>query len=317
MAEKLRGLYSILATPFDSQGRIDEESLRSLVNFELKAGVNGITILGILGEVLRLSDSERLEVTKTVINEVSGQVPVVSGTGATGTDLAIMYSKEAEELGANAVMVAPPRLMKPNDDALVRYYSAISEQINIPIVVQDEPITYPVYMSPPLIARLSEIDGVKYLKLEDPPTPMKISQIRGLVGEKLGIFGGLGGLYAYEELCRGAIGIMTGFAYPEILVGVCNAFSHGNFDVASQLFYRALPLIRYEAQPVVSLAIRKEIFKKRGLIKHATLRGPATNLDAKSLKEIDELIAATKIDELIAESRKIVKNYKRLEPEKS
>ena len=92
MAEKLRGLYSILATPFDSQGRIDEESLRSLVNFELEAGVNGITILGILGEVLRLSDSERLEVTKTVINEVSGQVPVVSGTGATGTDLAIMYS---------------------------------------------------------------------------------------------------------------------------------------------------------------------------------------------------------------------------------
>ncbi len=302
MVAKLRGIYAILATPFDSGKKIDEKSLRSLVDFEIKAGVNGITILGILGEVLRLSDAERSEITRTVIDQVRGRVPVVSGTGAPGTDLAIMYSKEAEELGADAVMVGPPRLAKQNDDAIVSYYSEIATEIDIPIVVQDEPVTYQVQMPPKLIARLSEIERVEYIKLEDPPTPVKISQIRNLIGDKLGLFGALGGLYAFEELSRGAVGVMTGFAYPEILVRVFQAFSEGKREVARNLFYRALPLITYEAQPMVSLAIRKEIFRKRGIIKDSTMREPAAKLDPESLKEIDELVAGTNVKELLAAS---------------
>ncbi len=302
MVAKLRGICAILATPFDSGKKIDEKSLRSLVDFEIKAGVNGITILGILGEVLRLSDAERSEITRIVVDQVRGRVPVVSGTGAPGTDLAIMYSKEAEELGADAVMVGPPRLAKQNDDAIVNYYSEIAKQIDIPIMVQDEPVTYQVQMPPKLIVRLSEIEGVEYVKLEDPPTPIKISQIRSLIGDKLGLFGALGGLYAFEELSRGAVGIMTGFAYPEILVRVFQAFSEGKREVARDLFYRALPLITYEAQPMVSLAIRKEIFRKRGIIKDSTMREPATKLDPESLKEIDELVAGTNVNELLARS---------------
>jgi 4-hydroxy-tetrahydrodipicolinate synthase len=290
-----------MATPFDSQKKVDVKSLRSLVCSELKAKVHGITILGVLGEVLRLSDAERTEITKQVIREVGGRVPVVSGTGATGTDLAVMYSKEAEELGADAVMVAPPRLAKPDDGTIVNYYREIAKEISIPIVVQDEPMTYPVNMSPKLIAELSKIEGIDYLKAEDPPTPMKISQIRKLTGEDFGIFGGLGGLYAFEELSRGAVGVMTGFAYPEVLVRVYEEFSNGRRDVARQLFYRALPLIRYEAQPSVGLAIRKEILKRRGFINETTMRDPAPKLDVESLKEIDELLAATHIAEMPSE----------------
>jgi len=307
VATKLRGIYSILATPFDPQKNIDEKSLRSLVDFEIKAGVHGITILGILGEVLRLSDAERHEVTRIVIDQVHERVPVVSGTGATGTDLAIMYSKKAEELGANAVMIAPPKLSKPNDDALVKYYSDIAKEIDLPIVVQDEPVTYSVHMSPKLIARLSDIERVQYLKLEDPPTPVKISQIQSLVRDKLGIFGGLGGLYAFEELCRGAVGIMTGFAYPEVLVSVAEAFSQGRREVARDLFYRVLPLIRYEAQPTVSLAIRKEIFKKRGIITDSTMRDPSPKLDADSLAELDDILTAMKMSQLFKASEKTMK----------
>ena len=305
MSAKLHGMCAIVATPFDSQRKIDEKSLRSLISFEIRTGVHGITILGVLGEVLRLSDAERREVTTIAVDELRGRVPLVSGTGATGTDLAIMYSKEAEELGADAVMVAPPRLAKQNDDALVKYYSDIAKEIDIPIVVQDEPMTYPVHMSPKLIARFSEIEGTAYIKLEDPPTPVKISQIRAAIGDRLGVFGGLGGLYAFEELSRGAIGIMTGFAYPEILVSVYEAFSQGKRDVARDLFYRALPLIRYEAQPIVSLAVRKEIFRKRGIIKDSTMREPASKLDAESLREIDEILTGVRVNELLAASKKI------------
>jgi 4-hydroxy-tetrahydrodipicolinate synthase len=260
------------------------------VEFEIKAGVSGITILGILGEVHRLSDEERLLVTELVIKQAGGRVPVVSGTGSSGTDLAIKYSQDAVRLGVDAVMVAPPRLLKPNDEAIYRYYKDVADTVNVPIVIQDEPVTYGIHFSPSLIARLSEIERIRYLKLEDAPTPFKITQIRKLIDDRLGIFGGMGGLYAYEELSRGACGIMTGFAYPELLTEVYAAFKKGNREEARKLFYYALPIIRYEAQPGINLAIRKEILKRRGVMKSATLRDPATNLDEQGLRELVELI---------------------------
>lgn len=307
MNTKLHGMCAILATPFDSEKRIDENSLRSLVDFEIEAGVHGITILGVLGEVLRLSDEERREVTKIVIDQVNHRVPVVSGTGANGTDVAIKYSQEAEDLGADALMIAPPRLSKQNDDALVKYYSEVAREVNIPIVVQDEPVTYPVHMSPKLLARFAEIQRIEYLKLEDPPTPMKISQIRMLIGDRLGIFGGMGGMYTFEELSRGAVGVMTGFAYPEVLVAVCEAYHKGKREVARDLFYKALPLIRYEAQPSINVAIRKELLRRRGAIRQTTIREPATQLDPASLSELDEITSAVQIDNLVEQSKGLVK----------
>ena len=292
MGQPLKGVYVILPTPFDEQRKIDFGSLKTLVDFELDAGVHGITLLGILGEVMRLSETEKREITEAVVNQVKGRVPVVAGTGASGTDLAIMYGKEAEETGVDAIMAAPPRLLKPNDDSIFNYYRDIAKEVHVPIVIQDEPTTYAVHMSPSLIARLSTIERVGYVKLEDAPTPLKITTIRDLIEDKLGIFGGLGGLYFYEELLRGACGIMTGFAYPEILVRIYESFSKGKRDYSRSLFYSALPLIRYEAQPLVSLAIRKEILRRRGLIKTTVVRDPATKLDSESLKEINELVQA-------------------------
>lgn len=286
------GIYAILPTPFDSNRKIDLDSLKRLVQFELQAGVNGITILGVLGEVHRLSEDERSLVTKTVIEAVERRVPVISGTGASGTDLAIEASREAEKLGASGLMVAPPRLLKPNDDAVFKYYRDLAAEVSVPIVVQDEPATYGVHFSPALIARLAEIERVQYLKIEDPPTLPKITRIKELVGDRIQIFGALGGVFAYEELCRGACGIMTGFAYPEIFVKVYSEFKRGNRVEARRIFYEALPLIRYEAQPIINLALRKEIFRRRGVIRDALVREPAMRLDSENHRELDEILDA-------------------------
>jgi len=293
--QKFRGVYAILATPFDLERKVDIQSLESLVEFEIKAGVHGITILGILGEVHRLSDEERSIVTSTVVKAADGRVPIISGTGASGTDVAKLYTKQAEELGVSGVMIAPPRLVKPNDDAIVAYFSEIAKECTVPIIVQDEPATYGINFSVELIARLSKIEHVRYIKLEDPPTPMKISKIKVAVDNDFGIFGGLGGVYCYEELERGATGIMTGFAYPEFLCQIYSLMESGNSEKARKLFYEILPIIRYEAQPLVSLAIRKEILKKRGAIKHSVTRPPSTKLDNVDLRELDEIISALKL----------------------
>jgi len=286
----LNGVFAIIPTPFDANRELDSESLRKVVDFEIKAGVNGITTLGIMGEVHRLSDQERHLVTEVVVKHVEKRVPVVAGTGANGTELAIKYSTEAARLGVDAVMVAPPRLLKANDEAIYRYYQEVAGSVHVPVVIQDEPVTYSVHLSPFLIARLADIEGIQYLKLEDAPTPAKISQIRKLISDRLGIFGGLGGLYAFEELSRGACGIMTGFAYPELLTEIYAEFSKGSKSKARDLFHKALPIIRYEAQPGINLAIRKEILRRRGIIKTATLREPAPKLDEEGLQELSELI---------------------------
>jgi 4-hydroxy-tetrahydrodipicolinate synthase len=300
MGTVMKGISVILATPFDAQRKVDFDSLRKLVEFEIKAGVHGITILGILGEVMRLSEPEKREITKTVVDQVNGRIPVVSGTGAPGTELAIMYSKEAEELGVDSIMVAPPRLAKPNEDAIFNYYNDIANAVDIPIVVQDEPVTYGFHFSPEFLARLSQIEGVEYAKIEDAPSPNKITKIRKLAGDKMKIFGGLGGLYAFEELSRGACGVMTGFAYPEVLVKVYENMSQGKKESARELFYRVLPLIKFEAQPLLSLAIRKETLRRRGAIATAIVREPATKLDPESASELDELMARINLTDLLS-----------------
>ncbi len=289
--QTLRGVFAIMATPFDEQGNLDEASLKSLIEFELGAGVAGLTILGIMGEAHKLADEERRRVVRHVMEQVAGRVPVVVGTGHSGTEMAARLSREAEEAGAAAVMVAPSPFAK-TPEALRDYYATVARAIRIPIVLQDEPFTAGVLLPASLIMDLARaVDRIQYVKLEEPPVPAKISQIRRLGGEHLGIFGGMGGQYFLEELLRGAVGTMTGFAYPEILVAIQAKVEAGQAREAALLFYRYLPLIRYEAQVGIGLALRKEILRWRGAIRSAAIRSPGMRLDPDSRKELFDMLA--------------------------
>ncbi len=281
-----QGVYAILATPFDENGALDEGSLKSLVDFELRAGVAGLTILGIMGEAHKLGEEERRRVIQVVMEQVDGRVPVVVGTGHSGSEMAARLSREAEAAGAAAVMVAPSPFAK-SPEALHDYYAMVARAISIPIVLQDEPFSTGVLLPASLILELARaVDRITAVKLEEPPTPVKISQIRRLDGEGLAIFGGMGGQYFLEELRRGAVGTMTGFAYPEVLVGIQARLRAGNARDAVLLFYRYLPLIRYEGQVGIGLAIRKEILRWRGAIGAATIRTPGMRLDAETRQEL-------------------------------
>jgi 4-hydroxy-tetrahydrodipicolinate synthase len=290
MTQKLQGVFAIMATPFDEGGDLDEASLTSLVEFELKAGVAGLTILGIMGEAHKLSDAERRRVVQLVLDQVNRRVPVVVGTSHSGAEMAARLSREAEEAGAAAVMVAPSPFAK-TPEALREYYVTVARAIQIPIVLQDEPATTGVLMPASLIVQIATgVERIRYVKLEEPPTPVKVSQIRRLGGEGLGIFGGLGGQYFLEELLRGALGTMTGFAYPEILVAIEAKVRAGKTKEAALLFHRYLPLIRYEGQMGIGLAIRKEILRWRGAIRCAAIRMPGMRMDPDTRQELYALL---------------------------
>ncbi|MGI8551475.1 MAG: dihydrodipicolinate synthase family protein, partial [Dehalococcoidia bacterium] len=139
------GVYNIMATPFDEQAQIDVAGLRSLVDFQLRAGADGLTILGIMGEAHKLLDEERLQVTRTVLDHVAGRVPVVVGTSAGGADATIWHARQAEALGAAGIMCAPPINLR-NLDSVFEYYRRVGSALSIPVVVQDEPVQTGVQM---------------------------------------------------------------------------------------------------------------------------------------------------------------------------
>jgi len=297
MSQRITGIFNILATPFDSQLQVDWASLRRLVEFQLDKDAYGLTILGVLGEAAKLTVDERRQVMDTVMETVAGRVPVVVGVSHPELKTVIALSQAAFQAGAAGVMIAPPRMEKPADDAVMALYSEIAEAVSQPIVVQDYPPVNGVIMSPDLLAALAErIPNIRHLKLEDPPLMEKVSAICQRT-DKYEIFGGLGGMFLLEELHRGAAGTMTGFAFTEILVAVFRAHSEGRSADAERIFDHYLPLIRYENQPVINLTIRKELLRRRGAIANAALRQPFAPIDAGTHEEIGWILKRVGIED--------------------
>jgi 4-hydroxy-tetrahydrodipicolinate synthase len=290
---QLEGVYSVLPTPFTAAGEVDDDSLRRVIDLFIDAGVNGVTALGVTGEVARLEDRERQRVLETVTTHVNGRIGVVAGTTAEGTRTCISYSRAAKAAGATAVMVSPPRMPKLNSEAVVRHYHALADAVDIEIVVQDYPPISGYAMEASLLARIAkELPRARTIKLEDPPTPFKTSRIlEQAAGTDVRIFGGLGGVFLLEELMAGATGAMTGFAFPEILVQIVKLFRAGRVDDAADVFYRTVPLMRFEFQEGIGMAIRKEVLHRRGALASPATRAPASQLDRSTREALDRVMA--------------------------
>jgi 4-hydroxy-tetrahydrodipicolinate synthase len=287
------GVYSIIPTAFTDSGDFDPASQRNVVDLFVRSGVNGLTALGVTGEIARLEEHERAAVLQSVVDHVAGRVPVIAGTSADGTRTCISYSRQAKQIGAAAVMVSPPRMPKLNSAAVVNHYKALADAIDLPIVVQDYPPITGFAMEPALLARIAkEIPSARTIKLEDPPTPFKTARIlEASAGTAVQIFGGLGGVFLLEELISGATGAMTGFAFPEILVRIMKHWRAGEHDAAADVFYRAVPLMRFEFQEGIGMAIRKEVLRRRGALASAATRAPAGGLDAPTKQALDRVLA--------------------------
>ena len=291
MALELAGIHMMMPTPFDLHGKVEFRFLEPLVNLAAEAGCKGVVCLGEMGEHQRLTETEREHIVKTVVRAAKGRLTVTVGATGQSDYLGVQNASLAKSIGADAVMVAPPNTRKPNLDSVYSYYKAINE-VPITLVIQDFPEVNGVFMPPAFIARLhNELANAKYLKLEDPPTPPKVTAVRALTGDSLGIFGGLGGVFLFEELTRGACGTMTGFAYPEVLVSVYSLLLAGADQEAKEVFYKNVPLIRYEAQQGISLRIRKELFFRRGVLGTPDVRPPGPSIDETTKQELTELLA--------------------------
>lgn len=289
-SEPMQGVFPILVTPFDEQSRIDEESLRRLIDFDIAAGVHGLGIaLG--SEVFKLSEAERDQVTRIVVDQVKQRVPVVINTGAPGTDLAVLYSRRAEALGADAVMVIPPSFMPAGPAEILEYYRAISDAVSIPIFLQDVS-SAPISTS--LARHIAEsCTQVRYIKVETVPVATKVAEMVANAGDRLTIFGGAGGGYFIEELRRGSLGTMPFCSQPEAFVQVWNLMQSGDERAARAVFDHFIaPINRIAAQGAgIFYHVHKVLLQRRGVLTTAKVRSPAPPIDDQTQRELDQLIA--------------------------
>jgi 4-hydroxy-tetrahydrodipicolinate synthase len=290
------GLFPIAPTPFHADGRIDEGSVETLIARYLAAGSTGITVLGLMGEAPKLEPDESIAITQRFIAGF-GKLPVIVGVSAPGLAAMRALAHAVMDKGAAGVMIAPPRTLR-TDDQIVNYYAQAVEAIgrDIPFVIQDYPLTLSVQMSPGVIRRIVQDNpSCVMLKHEDWPGLEKISTLRGFQRDgslrPISILTGNGGLFLDFEIERGADGAMTGYAFPEMLADVVRLQKAGQRDEAHDLFDAHLPLMRYEQQQGLGLAVRKYVMMRRGFIASDAQRKPGSALSAAAKAEVEFLLA--------------------------
>ncbi|WP_237480169.1 dihydrodipicolinate synthase family protein [Lichenibacterium dinghuense] len=290
-----RGVFPIAPTPFHADGRVDLASVDRMTDFYVATGATGLTVLGVMGEAPKLDGAEALDLATRFIRRAPA-LPVVVGVSAPGFAAMRALARAAMDAGAAGVMIAPPNTLR-TDDQVVTYYAQASEAVgaDVPVVLQDYPLTFSVVMAPGVIRRIVEANpSVVMLKHEDWPGLEKISALRAWEGagemRPISILCGNGGLFLDFECERGADGAMTGYAFPDMLIDVVRLSAAGERDAAHDLFDAHLPLLRYEQQPNVGLAVRKYVMARRGIIASDAQRKPASPMSAAARAEVEYLL---------------------------
>ncbi len=248
MNEPFRGTYTVLVTPFTPDGTaVDLAALRRLVAFQIDEGIDGLIPLGSTGEFLSVSRDERTAITQTVVEAAAGRVPVLMGTGAEDTREAVALSREAEALGADGVMVIPPFYSVPTEDELYVHYKAIADAIGIPVMVYNNPATANVDLTPSILARLSTIDGCRYVK----ESTLEVTRVRDIVaacGDRMDVFAGVLG---YESAWLGAIGwvAVCSNVAPRLSRDMFAAAARGDRSTALPLYRTLAPLLPWVGGP--------------------------------------------------------------------
>jgi 4-hydroxy-tetrahydrodipicolinate synthase len=296
LTHEASGTFAIAPTPFHDDGRIDEGSIDRLTDFYRDTGCNGITVLGIMGEAPKLDGQEAVDVATRFIRRAD-KMQIIVGVSAPGFAAMRSLARSVMDAGAAGVMIAPPPHLR-TDDQITTYFKQAVEAVgtDIPWVLQDYPLTLTVVMTPAVIRRIiMDSPSCVMLKHEDWPGLEKITALRAFQKDgslrPLSILTGNGGLFLDFEMERGADGAMTGYAFPDMLVDVVRMSKAGQRDAAHDLFDAHLPLIRYEQQQGVGLAVRKYVMKRRGMIASDAQRKPGSSLTAAARSEVDYLLS--------------------------
>lgn len=266
------GVWGVVATPFQGSALdVDTDSVARLVGHYESIGATGLTVLGVFGEAAALTAAERSLVLEVVVEET--QLPLVVGVTSLFTGTAVEEIRAAQAVAGDRLAAVMVQANSARPEVVIAHLDAVHQSTGAKVVLQDYPVASGVSISTEaMISVVQACTFVVAVKAEAPPTSVAIAQLAAAVD--ISVFGGLGGQGLLDELLAGAAGAMTGFSYPEALVACVRAWQSGGYDAARDELLPYLPLINFEQQAKIALAVRKACFLERGLIKDSGVRSP-------------------------------------------
>lgn len=287
MSEPFRGVFTIPSTPFDEQLEVDWEGLRRIVDFCVECNAHGIVWPINASSFATLSDEERLKGARLVVEQANGAVPVVIGVQGVSTSHAVMFSRHAKDIGADAVIAMAPYVRKLEEgESILEYYRGISDAVDVPIFVQNHAVGT-VLSVKTMVRLVQEVEHVEYIKEETMPTTHKLTQVLEMAPPKLkGVFGGAGGRYLLLEHPRGVAGQMPGCHITDVVVRLWNALEAKDLKEAKWIYGLMAPLFALETLRGVSYP---EVLRRRGVIKSARQR-MARKVDEYDQRALDDIL---------------------------
>src|SRR5665811_836147 len=289
------GLWGVLATPFSGPAFIvDTDSLRREVRLFTVVPATGLVVLGVFGEGSSLDSAEQALVVRTVADE-AGSTSLVVGLSARSTAVAVEQARTAVGAAGDHLAGLMVQVNSADPDVLTAHLSAVHEATGAGIVVQDYPVASGVRITPAqILVTARRCPFVVAIKSEAPPTAVAIAELTE--STTVPVFGGLGGVGLLDELAAGAAGAITGFSHPEGLHAALTAWADGGYRSAREAYAPWLPLVNFEAQPGIGLALRKEILRRRGVINEALVRPPSPTLPSRLVALIDAHLEAVAVE---------------------
>jgi 4-hydroxy-tetrahydrodipicolinate synthase len=286
----LKGIYPVLAAPFDDIGNLEYEDLKKIVEFQIKAGADGLTLFGFATEFYKLSFNEKIKMLDTVKKQTDNIMPIIATVNEQSTYLAIKRAKIFENHGADMLMLLPPFILPIDLENLINHYNLVSQAVKIPIILQYSPIETEVNLSADqLVNIMSNNINLKYIKVESKPPGGIISNIIDLE-PNIGLLVGYAGLQMINALKRGAVGVMPGSSMTDVYVNIYNEFVNKNNVKEALNIHKDLVvflnLIFQNIEMIIKL--EKEILKRRGIISSNYCRYPSFKYDDKFKKIFDE-----------------------------
>jgi dihydrodipicolinate synthase/N-acetylneuraminate lyase len=288
---QLNGITPVMATTFREDESIDDDSLRRQIDFSIDAGAAAICGPGYGGEFYKLSDKERYHWVEVLVDQTRKRVPAIAATSCGSTQNTIEFSRYAEKIGADCLMINAPRTSPLPASEMIAFYSRICDSVSIPVMLQDADFTGSGLPAKIFVELAKQHPNFRFAKLEVLLPGTKSAEIIEQSKGQVQIIYGLGGIAMIDGLAHGASAVMPGAACLDIYVRVYELYKQGQKEEAKALFYQLVPYLAFAMQHLeVAVHLEKRVFVRRGILPNARMRQPTMVLDAVYQQQMDDLV---------------------------
>jgi dihydrodipicolinate synthase/N-acetylneuraminate lyase len=290
---RLNGITPVMCTTFREDESIDDGPMRRQIDFSIENGAVAVCGPGYGGEFYKLSDTERYHWVDVLLEHTNKRVPAIAATSSGSTQSTIEFSRYAEKMGADCLMVNAPRTAPLQASEMIGFYSRLCDAVSIPVMLQDADFTGSGLPAKVFVELAKRHKNFLFAKLEVLLPGQKSAEIIEQSDGQVQIIYGLGGIAMMDGLAHGASAVMSGASCLDAYVRIYDLYKQGQKAEAKAVFYRLVPYLAFAMQHLeLAVHMEKRVFVRRGILPNARMRQPSLVLDATYQDQIEDLVTA-------------------------